>query len=204
MLRRACTTLVSGLALAAALGSLLLGIGANTVAANGPHVESREIYKGPAGPYELRVLTAPVVGTLHLSIAVFDDEGLPVSEVPSIDVTGLGPRGDSQTSGPVSGVEVFASPGWYAADLPVESTGEWTLSVTLDGAAGAWRGGFPRRGAVGQRDQLVRHRRVCDRSRPFRTNGTVVAAEARSTGASRTRRRSVAADVSPIATEKSV
>ena len=143
MLQRACATLVPSLALAAALVSLLLGMEANTVAANGPHVESREIYKGPAGPYELRILTAPVVGTLHLSIAVFDDEGLPVSQVPSIDVTGVGPRGDSQTSGPVSGVEVFASPGWYAADLPVESTGEWTLSVALTGPLGAGEADFP-------------------------------------------------------------
>ena len=143
MLQRAFKTLVPGLALAAALGGLLFGMGANTVAANGPHVESREIYKGPAGPYELRVLTAPVVGTLHLSIAVFDDEGLPVSQVPSIDVTGVGPRGDSQASGPVSGVEVFASPGWYAADLPVESTGEWTLSVALTGPLGAGEAEFP-------------------------------------------------------------
>ena len=143
MLQRACTTLVPSLALAFALGSLLFGIGADPVAANGPHVESREVYKGPAGPYELRVLTAPVVGTLHLSIAVFDDEGLPVPEMASIDVTGRGPRGASQASGPVSGVEVFASPGWYAADLPVESTGEWVLSVTLTGPLGQGDADFP-------------------------------------------------------------
>ena len=143
MLQRACKTLVMGLVLAAAVGSLLYGVGGGSVAANGPHVESREVYKGPAGPYELRVLTAPVVGTLHLSIAVFDDEGLPVPGAPSIDVTGRGPRGASQASGPVSGVEVFASPGWYAADLPVDSTGEWTLSVTLTGPLGPGDVDFP-------------------------------------------------------------
>ena len=143
MLQRACTTLVSGLALAVAVGSLLLGVGADTVAANGPHVESREVYKGPAGPYELRVLTAPVVPTLHLSIAVFDGEGLPVPGAPSVDVSGVGPQGDSQASGPVPGVEVFASPGWYAADLPVESTGEWTLSVALTGPLGPGDATFP-------------------------------------------------------------
>ena len=143
MLQRACTTLVTGLAVATALGSLLLGIGVEAVAANGPHVESREVYKGPAGPYELRVLTAPVVGTLHLSIAVFDGDGLPVPAVPDVSVTGRGPEGEGQASGPVSGVEVFASPGWYAADLPVESTGEWTLSVALTGPEGPGDAEFP-------------------------------------------------------------
>ena len=143
MLQRACKTLVPHLALAAAAGAMLLGMGVAPVEANGPHVESREVFKGPAGPYELRVLTAPVTPTLHLSIAVFDDEGLPVPEVPSIDVTGVGPRGDSQASGPVSGVEVFASPGWYAADLPVESTGEWALSVALTGPLGPGDATFP-------------------------------------------------------------
>ena len=101
------------------------------------------MYKGPAGPYELRVLTAPVVGTLHLSIAVFDDEGLPVPAVPDVSVTGRGPEGASQASGPAPGVEVFASPGWYAADLPVESTGEWTLSVALTGPMGPGDVEFP-------------------------------------------------------------
>ena len=143
MLQRACTWVFLGLAMAAAVGGLLLGVGAEAVSANGPHVESREVYKGPAGPYELRVLTAPVVPTLHLSIAVFDDEGLPVPRAPSVDVTGSGPQGDSQASGPVSGVEVFASPGWYAADLPVESTGEWTLSVALAGPLGPGGATFP-------------------------------------------------------------
>ena len=139
MLQRACTTLV----LAAALSGLLHGMEAAPAAANGPHVESREVYQGPAGPYELRVLTAPVVGTLHLSIAVFDGEGLPVPDAASIAVSGVGPGGDSQASGPVSGVEVFASPGWYAADLPVESTGEWTLSVALTGPLGPGDATFP-------------------------------------------------------------
>ncbi len=143
MLQRARRTLVPSLVVAAALGSLLVGVGAETAAANGPHVESREVFKGPAGPYELRVLTAPVAPTLHLSIAVFDDEGLPVPGAPSVDVTGVGPEGDSQASGPVSGAEVFASPGWYAADLPVESTGEWTLSVSLTGPLGPGDATFP-------------------------------------------------------------
>lgn len=143
MLQRACAMVSSGLVLAAALGSLVFGVGVEAVSANGPHVESREVFKGPAGPYELRVLTAPVAPTLHLSIAVFDGEGLPVPGAPSVDVAGVGPRGDSQASGPVPGVEVFASPGWYAADLPVESTGEWTLSVALTGPLGPGEAEFP-------------------------------------------------------------
>lgn len=143
MLQRACMTLVTGLTAAAALVALLVGAGAGTAAANGPHVESREVYKGPAGPYELRVLTAPVVGTLHLSIAVFDGEGLPVPAVPDVSVTGRGPEGASQATGPVPGVEVFASPGWYAADLPAESTGEWTVSVALTGPMGPGDAEFP-------------------------------------------------------------
>ena len=143
MLQRACTRTVRALAVAAALAGLTLGVGVDAASANGPHVESREVYGGPAGPYELRVLTAPLVGTLHLSIGVFDGEGLPVPEVPDISVTGLGPEGPSQATGPAPGVEVFASPGWYAADLPAESTGEWTVAVALTGPMGPGDAEFP-------------------------------------------------------------
>ena len=111
--------------------------------ANGPHVGAREVFSGPAGPYELRVVTAPVVGLMHMTIFVSAlGGGEPVTGA-AIQVSGRGPEGASRTVGPIRATGSPSGLDWYGASLPIEESGEWMFTVAVDGSLGEEAVEFP-------------------------------------------------------------
>ncbi len=137
MARRYCV--LSGMKPMPALMLVLLAFAllpAAQVSANGIHVGSREVFSGPVGPYDMRVETAPAVGTLHMVVYVNSiEDGSPVADA-NIQVSGSGPAESPQSVGPVSGTPSLAGPGIYSVDVRVGEAGEWTFTMTIDSAMG--------------------------------------------------------------------
>jgi hypothetical protein len=100
------------------------------VSANGSHVGIREVFSGPAGPYDLKVVTAPMVGTMHLTVYVArTDDSNPVSDA-QVQITGQGPKGALQTVGPIPAIGSMTT--LYTVDLPIKETGEWIFTLTVE------------------------------------------------------------------------
>ena len=139
-----CLALRTLHALALALGLLIMALLPTTqVSANGPHVRSREVFSGPVGPYEVRALTAPVVGTMHLSIYVAQPgSNTPVSNS-KLQVSGIGPQGPSQVVGPVWAAAAFGSPGWYGVNLPIDQAGNWVFRLVVQDSPSEAQVEFP-------------------------------------------------------------
>lgn len=111
--------------------------------ANGPHVRSQEVFSGPAGAYQLRVLTVPLTGTMHLSIYVARrDTSVPMVEA-TLQVSGTGPQGTPTAVGPAQAAAVFGNPGWYGVNLPIAEAGEWTFTLAVQRPLGEAQVEFP-------------------------------------------------------------
>lgn len=116
---------------------------ADQVLANGPHVRSREVFAGTAGPYQVKVLTAPVVGTMHLSIQVTRLAGIvPVGDA-KLQASGTGPGGTSTAVGPLEATAAFGNPGWYGVNLPINEAGTWRFTLAVQGPPGVAQVEFP-------------------------------------------------------------
>ena len=125
------------LSLAYAL-ALVLGVGATALAptgralADGPHVRSQEVFAGRVGPYDVKVLTLPVVGTMHLSTSIAP-QGVSNAVVTDarVQMSASGPQGGAQVLGPEEASNAFGSPGWYGFNLPINQTGMWAFTVAV-------------------------------------------------------------------------
>lgn len=111
--------------------------------ANGPHVRTQEVFSGPAGAYQVRVLTAPVAGIMHLSIYVArSDTSVPLVEA-TLQVSGIGPRGTSMPVGPAQATATFGNPGWYGVNLSIAEAGAWTFTLVIQRPLGETQVDFP-------------------------------------------------------------
>lgn len=111
--------------------------------ANGPHVTAQEVFSGPAGAYEVRVLTAPVVGIMHLSIYVSRrDTSVPLAGA-SLQVLGTGPQGASMAVGPAQATAAFGNPGWYGVNLSIAEAGAYTFTLVVQRPLGEAQVEFP-------------------------------------------------------------
>jgi hypothetical protein len=111
--------------------------------ANGPHVRSQEVFSGPAGAYQLRVLTVPLVGTMHLNIYIArGDTSVPLVEA-TIQVSGTGPQGTSTVVGPAQATAAFGNPGWYGVNLSIAEAGPWTFTLVIQRPLGEAQLQFP-------------------------------------------------------------
>ena len=118
------------LALCGVITAVMLPV--TQVSANGPHVGSRQVFSGPAGPYDLRVATAPVVGNMHLNIYVARMGGAdPVTDA-RVQVMGQGPGAGSKIVGPMPAPGTLIGPNWYGVNLPIEEAGEWIFTLTVE------------------------------------------------------------------------
>ena len=129
-----------GLAIALALCLFALFLPSSPlVRANGVHVRSEEVFAGPVGSYEVQVLTNPVVGNLHLTISVLQQDGNLPADHPLVRVLARGPEGPdgrTQIVGPKVARGSLAGPNWYAVDMSVNETGSWLFNLTVDGPMG--------------------------------------------------------------------
>jgi len=129
--------------------ALLLGIVAivlfpvEQALANGPHARSREVFSGPAGAYQVRVMTASVVGTMYLAIQVIQrGSNIPVGDA-ALQVSGTGPQGTSTAVDPVAAPAAFGNPGWYGVNLPINEAGTWMFSLVVQDPRGGGQVEFP-------------------------------------------------------------
>ena len=122
------------LTLALALGAIALTLlPVSRVDANGAHVGAWEVFSGPAGPYDISVVTTPRVGNLHITIFVSPvGSAAPVSDA-MVHVSGRGPR-SAQSVDPT--LSVLSLTGWYGVDLLVEEAGGWVFTVTVESPLG--------------------------------------------------------------------
>ena len=104
------------------------------VNANGPHMGTREMFTGPAGPYDIRVFATPTVGNLHMTIFVSPLGSAEAVNDATVQVSGRGPQGASQSVGPVPAVRSLT--GWYGAYLLIEEAGEWTFTLKMESSLG--------------------------------------------------------------------
>ena len=121
--------------LALALGAIALSLlPISRVNANGPHVETKEVFSGPTGPYDIRVFATPKVGYLHITTFV-SPLGSPhrVTDA-KVQVSGQGPQSASQTVGPT--LAALSLNGWHGATLLIEEAGEWVFTVTVESPLG--------------------------------------------------------------------
>lgn len=106
--------------------------------ANGPHGGSEEVFSGTVGPYEIKALAPPIVGSMYLAVFV-SPRG---SSAPVIDATvrllGRGPDG---AVGPVT--TTLSLTNWYGANIPVDVAGEWDFTISVDGSLGEATVDFP-------------------------------------------------------------
>lgn len=135
-------SLARGLSLA--LGVIIMALlTVAQVSANGPHVRSQEVFAGIAGPYDLRVVTAPVVGDMHITIHVAQTVGGGTVTDARIQVSGKGPRDDSQAVGPVPASSPPGTPDWYGVNLPIQEAGDWVFTLTVESPLGKETVDFP-------------------------------------------------------------
>ena len=120
------------LALCVVATALLLLI--TEIDANGAHPGAREVFSGLAGPYEVRVETAPVVGNMHMTIYLSPTDPANSAIDAGIQISGTGPLGNSQTVGPV--IAIGSQTTWYGVDLPIEEAGAWVFTLTVESSQG--------------------------------------------------------------------
>ena len=119
-------TLIAALALAAAPS-------AGTAWANG--AVKLVVVDEVAGPYLLRVGVLPgdpTLGPLHVSILIQDATGETAVEDASVNVAATGPGAPSRTEA----VNSPQSPQLYEGNLYLDSLGEWSLTLDVDGPLG--------------------------------------------------------------------
>ena len=100
--------------------------------ANGTHLVSQEVYAGDLGPYAVAVSTVPVVGPMHFSIYLaLKDTEFPVL---GAELTVWAELGGNQpiALGPLAAPRMDTGTNWFAADFPVDESGEWTFTLQVD------------------------------------------------------------------------
>jgi hypothetical protein len=123
--------------------ALVVALTGGQARANGPHVGARDVFTGTAGPYQVTVRTAPVVGNMHLSIYVAQAvDAQPISNA-SVRVSGEGPQDISQIAESASATATLDQPGWYGVILVVKEVGDWRFTLTIDGPMGGASVDFP-------------------------------------------------------------
>ncbi len=104
-----------------------------TVLANGFTVP---LVEGDSGPYNYLVgiwPAEPVVGNLHMAIALTSEQG-PVTDA-TVDVRGrIGRNGP--LSAPVPAPGYFLQPWSYELDMSLREPGRWTFEIQIDGSQG--------------------------------------------------------------------
>ena len=120
----------------AALVALALALWPTPTHANGTAiaiVKNRQV-----GPYEIEVAIlpgAPKVGNLHLSILVRDlEQGRSITDANAL-VMAVGPEGATNVD-PTPALNTRTTPQFYEADIPLDVTGAWTLTLDVDGGLG--------------------------------------------------------------------
>ena len=120
----------------AALVALALALWPVPAHANGAAVaivKNRQV-----GPYEIEVAIlpgAPTVGDLHLSILVRDlEQGNSITDANAL-VMAVGPEGATNV-GPTPALNTQTTPQFYEADISLDVTGAWTLTLDIDGGLG--------------------------------------------------------------------
>jgi len=113
------------------------------VLANGPHLQSQQVFAGPVGNYELKVLATKNIGTLHLSIHVSDLLDGVQAEALEIIVSGQGPSGSSLQFDNLRPVASFSNPGWFGLEVETfDEFGEWNFLINIEGPVEAGAVGF--------------------------------------------------------------
>ena len=106
----------------------------NKILANGPHLQSQQVFAGPVGNYELQVLATKNIGTVHLSIYVSNLTGEVSVQDLDIIVSGQGPSGSSLRFNNQRPTASFSSPGWFGLDVDTfEEFGEWDFVINIEG-----------------------------------------------------------------------
>ena len=129
-------------ALAGALA--LLALSPTAVAdANGIHSAAREVFAGDVGSYSVRVVTAPIVGNVHMDIYVASvGTSDPVVNA-ALQISGQGPLEGLPLIGPIPAKGSLVGPNWYSVDLQVEEVGDWFFTLEVDSSLGQEAVDFP-------------------------------------------------------------
>ena len=73
---------------------------------------------------------------MHLTIYVAQlGDGNPVSDA-KVQVSGQGPQGAPQTAGPMLATGSLRGPKSYGVNLPIEESGEWVFTLTVESSLG--------------------------------------------------------------------
>ena len=115
-----------------AMGIILVGFLTSTVHANGTHPTSQEVYSDEVGPYKLLVTTSRGLDFIHLSIYLsLKESGL---SVPSVNLTVSAEQvaGAGIVVGPMAAPLIGNNLNRFSIDLPIQETGEWTFTLTID------------------------------------------------------------------------
>ncbi len=136
MTRNAATPL--GITCALVLATAFLGVPHDLERASANGATRQVVKSALAGPYELQVGLlpgSPKVGNLHLSIQVKDaGTGATITDA-AVRLTASGPEG-AVNVGPTQAVNTPQSPQYYDADIPLDTEGQWVLTLEVDGALG--------------------------------------------------------------------
>ncbi|MQF82863.1 hypothetical protein FIM02_01720 [SAR202 cluster bacterium AD-802-E10_MRT_200m] len=113
------------------------------VLANGPHMQSQQVFAGSTGNYELRVLATMNAPIIHFSIYVSDAVTKKSVEAIDILVSGHGPSGSSAVLEHQRPVASIGNPGWFGLDVHTgDKLGEWKFVISLEGPTRADVAGF--------------------------------------------------------------
>ncbi len=110
--------------------------------AHGVHGSERQVYVGPAGPFEVRVRSTTAVGDVH--VTVFVTEGVTGIVVPdaTVMVSLRDESGELPDVGPERGVPIIAGSNGYVSVLAVEEPGARILVGQVASSGGLGNGMF--------------------------------------------------------------
>ncbi len=131
--------LTKGSLLTASLALALLAVAwfeSSQTSANGIHPNARVVYSGAAGPYFLRVTTAPIVGNIHFVLFLAHADEVEPVQGAEFSLWGRATDGEFQAAGPVEGVPSPDGPNLYTVDIPVNEVGPWVFTVQVGGPNG--------------------------------------------------------------------
>ena len=131
--------------------SLLLGLGAvqpAAVSAHGLHGAERQVYVGPAGPFDARVRSTTAVGEVHVTVFVTERATGVQTPDAAVSVSLRDAAGERAPVGPEQASSVIVGSNAYTAVLFVEEPGVHVLTGRIVGPAAAAEGTFETRVSI--------------------------------------------------------
>ena len=126
----------AALALAAFISAAcVVGLNASQTQSHSTHTGSIELYRGTSGPYELLVAVVPFVGYLEVTVVFAPDTPEAVLPYTPRVVVLASRRGERLE--PVSAMRSPTLANEYAAVLQPQKTGEWEITINIDGDPGS-------------------------------------------------------------------